>query len=67
MLSSLTFKSLVHFEFIFLYGASRMFYFHSFTCSFIVFPELLIEKFTFSPFYVPAPFAASCVCVYVCV
>ena len=55
MVSSLTFKPLIHFEFIFVYGIK--------TCSnFILshvavsFPVPLIEATVFSPLYIPASF-----------
>ena len=49
IVSSLTFKSLIHFAFIYLFlvWCQRMFQFHSFTCSCIVFPALFIEETVF--------------------
>ena len=40
--SILTFRSLIHFEFIFVYGVRECF--HSFTCSCPVFPAPVIEE-----------------------
>ena len=47
MLSGLTFKSLTHFEFIFIYGV-RKWPFHSFVCSCSVFPTPFIAETVFS-------------------
>ena len=55
IVSSLMFKSLMHFEFIFVYDV-RKFYFHSTTCRYPVSPALLIEEVVFSPFYILASF-----------
>ena len=52
IVSGLTFRSLIHFEFIFVYGVKC----HSFTCSCPVFPAPLIEGAVFSPFYILASF-----------
>ena len=49
IVSGLTFRSLIHFEFIFVYGVRE---FHSFTCSCPVFPAPLIEEAVFSPLYI---------------
>ena len=56
IVSDLTCRSLIHFEFIFVYGV-RVFYFHSFTCSCPVFPVPLIEETAFSPLYILVSFA----------
>ena len=56
MVSSVTFRSLIHFEFIFVYGVKKIFLFHSFMCSCPVFPELLIEEAVFSPLYILTSF-----------
>ena len=50
MASRLTYRSLIRFEFIFLYGV------RCFTCSYSVFPEPLTEETAFSPLYIHAPF-----------
>jgi len=42
IVSGLTFRSLIHFEFIFVYGVRKMFHFHSFTHSWPVFPALVL-------------------------
>ena len=49
LVSDLTFRSLIHSEYHFLYGV--VYYFHSFVCSCIVFPATLIEEAVFSPLY----------------
>ena len=49
IVSDLTFKSLIHFGFIFVYGIRGCSNFHSFTCNFSVFPAPLIEEIAFSP------------------
>jgi len=54
MVSCLMFKSLSHFEFIFVYGVR--FQFHWFTCSCSVFPAPLAENTVFFPLYVLASF-----------
>ena len=46
IVSSLTLRSLIHFEFIFVYGVKE---FHSFTCSCPVSPAPFIEETAFSP------------------
>ena len=53
IVSGLTFRSLIHFEFIFVYGVRE---FHSFTCSCPVFPAPLIEEAVFSSVYMLASF-----------
>ena len=54
--SSLTFRSLIHFEFIFVYGVRECSIFSFFKCSCLVFPAPLIEKTVFSPLYILASF-----------
>ena len=57
MILGLIFRSLIHFEFIFVSGVRKCSHFiHSFTCSCTVFPALLIEETVFSPLYSPASF-----------
>ena len=51
IVSGLTFMSLIHFKFIFVYGV-----FHSFTCSSPVFPAPFIEEAVFAPLYILASF-----------
>ena len=46
---SLTFKSLIHLEFIFVYGVRKV-SLHSFACEYSIFPELFIEKTILSHF-----------------
>ena len=53
LVSGLRFRSLNHFEFIFLCGV-RVFQFHSFTCGCAVFPAPLIEEAVLSPMYILA-------------
>ena len=50
IVSGLTFRSLIHFEFIFVYGV------HSSSCSCPVFPAPLTEETVFSPLYILASF-----------
>ena len=53
----LTFRSLIHFEFIFVYGVRKCSNFvHSFTCSCPVFPASFIEEAVFAPLYILASF-----------
>ena len=47
IVSGLTFRSLMHFEFIFVYGVRECSKFQSFTCSSPVFPAPLIEEAVF--------------------
>ena len=54
MAPSLTLRSLIHFELIFVYD--EMFKFHFLTCCCPVFPSLLIEETVFSPLYILAFF-----------
>ena len=67
IVSGLTFRSLIHFEFIFVYGVRD----HSFTWSCPVLPAPLIEESVFSPLYIPASFIKGkvtiCVWVYLCI
>ena len=53
IVSGLTFRSLIHFEFIFVYGVRE---FHYFACSCPVLPAPLIEGAVFPPLYVLASF-----------
>ena len=46
IVASLTFESLTHFKFIFVYGGGKC-SFHCFTCGCPVFPALLIEEAVF--------------------
>ena len=55
IVSGLTFRSLIHFEFIFVYGVRKC-SFHSFTNGFPVFPEPLVKEIVFSPLYTLASF-----------
>ena len=58
MVSGLTLKSLIHFEFIFVYGVrkwsnfciqyKKVVQFHSFSCGYLVFLTLFIEETVFS-------------------
>ena len=50
----LTFKSLIHFEFIFVCGVRKHSNFHSFTCSCPVFPAPLIEEAVSAPLNIGA-------------
>ena len=52
IVSGLIFRSLIHTEFIFVYGGKE--YSNSFTCSCPVFPALFIEGTASSPLYSPA-------------
>ena len=56
IVSGLTFRSLIYFKFIFVYGVRKCSKFHSFTCSCPVFPAPLIEETGFSPLYMLASF-----------
>ena len=53
IVSGVIFRSLIHFEFIFVYGVKK---FHSFTCSCPVFPASFIEEAVFAPLYILASF-----------
>ena len=57
IVSGFTFRSLIHFEFIFVYGVRKCSKFHSFTCSCPVFPAPFIEEAVFAPLYILASFA----------
>ena len=54
MVSDLTFRSLIHF--IFVYGIEEMFQSHSFTCNCLVFLAPLVEETIFSPLCIPVSF-----------
>ena len=56
MVSGFTFRSLIHFEFVFVYGVRECSNVHSFTCSCPVFPALLVEETVFSSSYILATF-----------
>ena len=51
MVSGLTFKSLINFEFIFVYGVRKVIQFDYFACSCTVLPKPFMEEAVFSPFY----------------
>ena len=55
MVSGLTIRSLIHFEFIFLYSVRKRSN-HSFTCSCPVFPSTFVKSPLFSPLYILASF-----------
>ena len=52
----LTFRSLIHFGFIFVYGVRTSVLIHSFTHSCPVFPAALTEEPVFAPLYILASF-----------
>ena len=57
IVSGLTLRSLIHSEFLFVYGVrkcSNLIFF--FTCSYLVFPSPLIEETIFTPLYILAFF-----------
>ena len=54
--SGLIFRSLLHFEFIFFVWHYKVFYFHSFTIGWPVFPAPLVKEIVFSPFFTLASF-----------
>ena len=56
IVSGLTFRSLIHFEFSFVYGVRKGSNFILFTCSCPVFPEPLIKEAVFDPLYILASF-----------
>ena len=56
IVSGLTFKSLIHFEFIFVCGVRKHSNFHSFTCSCPVFPAPFIEESVFAALYILSSF-----------
>ena len=47
----LSFRSLIHFELIFVYGVRKCSFFHTFPCSCPVFPALFNEETVFAPLY----------------
>ena len=49
----LTFKSLIHFQFIFVYGVRKC---SNFSLLHVVFPAPFIEEAVFVPLYIPASF-----------
>ena len=53
---SLTFRSLIHFEFIFVYGIRECSNFIVFTCGCPLFPAPFIDETVFSPLYILASF-----------
>ena len=55
IVSGLTFRSLIHFEFIFVYGVRKCSS-HSFTSGWLVFPAPLVKEIVFSPLYILASF-----------
>ena len=55
IVSGLTFRSLICFEFIFSYGVRKC-SFHSFTGRWPVFPAPLVKETVFSPLYIVASF-----------
>ena len=55
IVSDLTFRSLIHFEFIFVYGV-RKWSFHSFKSGWPVFPAPLVKEIVFTPLYILASF-----------
>ena len=55
IVSGLTFRSLIHFEFIFVYGVKKCL-FHSFTSGWTVFQASLVKEIVFSPLYILASF-----------
>ena len=56
IVSGLTCRSLIHFEFIFVYGVRKCSNFILFTCSCPVFPAPFIEEAVFAPLYILASF-----------
>ena len=67
LVSGLAFRSLIHFEFIFVYGVRECSIF-ILSCSCPVFPAPLIEEAVFSPLYLLASFINDkvTICVWVC-
>ena len=67
IVSGLTLRSLIHFEFIFCVWCQGVFYFHTFTCTCPIFPAPLIEQAVFSPLYMLASFIKDkvTICVWV--
>ena len=66
IVSDLTFRSLIHFEFIFVYGVRKC-SFHSFTSGWPVFPAPLVKEIVFSPLYILASFVKDkvSICVWI--
>ena len=59
IVSGLTFRFLIHFEFIFVYGVRKCYFgmgLEHFTCSYPVFPAPFIEEAVFAPLYIFASF-----------
>ena len=59
IVSGLTFRSLIHFEFIFVYGVRKCYFcmgLEHFTCSYPVFQAQFIEEAFFAPLYIHASF-----------
>ena len=56
IVSGLTFRSLIHFEFIFVYDVRKYYSFIFFTGGWPVFPASLIEEAAFAPLYILASF-----------
>ena len=52
----LSFRSLIHFELIFVYGVRKCSFFHTFPCSCPVFPAPFIEEAVFAPLYILVSF-----------
>ena len=67
IVSDLTFRSLIHFEFIFVYGVRKCL-FHYFRSGWPVFPALLVKEIVFNPLYILASFVKDkvsiCACIY---
>ena len=63
IVSGLTFRSLIHFEFIYVYGVRQCSNFIFFTCSCPVFPALFIDKAVFAPLYILASFVKDMVSI----
>ena len=63
-MSDLTFKSLIHFELIFVWYKIRV-QFHSFACEYPVFPTLFVEGICFSHcvFWDPCQISVDCICM----
>ena len=51
IVSGLLIRSLIHLEFIFVYGVRKCSFFHTFPCSCPVFPALFNEETVFAPLY----------------
>ena len=56
IVSGLMFRSLIHFEFIFVYGVRKCSRFHSFTSGCPDFPAPLVKEIVFYPLYILASF-----------